>query len=259
MPEDASSEVKGQIPTNLRLLLILEEVAKAGVPVAPSAVADAVGLPKPTVHRLLATAELEGFLQRDVDGRSFGPGQRMRRLAGNTLSTQRMRAERLMIMKTLAEEVEETCNLAAPGRYSMTYIDRVETHWPLRIQFPVGTEVPFHCTASGKMYLSSLRSDKLKRLLGWLDLHRHTSRSITHRDQLLEEISKTRARGFATDNEEFMDGMTAIAVPIRDGAGRLLTTLSIHSPVQRRGVQSLTETLPQLRQAAGRIETLCLD
>ena len=93
MPEDQDVEAKGQIPTNLRLLYLLEEISRAGVPVAPSLLCDALKLPKPTVHRLLHTAEAEGFVQRDVDGRSYGPGRRMRRLSINTLSSQRVRTE----------------------------------------------------------------------------------------------------------------------------------------------------------------------
>ena len=68
MPEDSSDTEKGQIPTNLRLLLIIEEVARAGVPVAPSVLADTLGLPKPTMHRLLVTAEEEGVLQHAGGG-----------------------------------------------------------------------------------------------------------------------------------------------------------------------------------------------
>ena len=45
---------------------------------------------------------------------------------------------------------------ALPDREAMVYIERVQTEWPLRIQLPIGTRVPFHCTASGKMYLSTL-------------------------------------------------------------------------------------------------------
>ena len=74
---------------------LMEEVARAGVPVTPAALCQALDLPKPTVHRLLATAEDEGFLQRDIDGRSYGPGRRMRKLAVNTLSSERVRTERL--------------------------------------------------------------------------------------------------------------------------------------------------------------------
>lgn len=256
MPDDRSSETKAQIPTNLRLLLLVEEVAKAGVPVAPAKLAEAIGLPKPTVHRLLATAEEEGFLQRDVDGRSFGPGKRLRRLSGNTLSSQRVRTERLLIMQDLAKATGETCNLAAPSRDAMVYIDRVETHWPLRIQLPIGTRVPFHCTASGKMYLSSLRLDKLDRLLALLDLEAHTARTLVDQDALRAELAETRTRGYATDDGEFMDGMAALAVAIRDTSGRLLTTLSIHAPDQRSGVDGLIDKLPLLSEAARALERL---
>lgn len=264
MPDDRLTdkrmlEPKDQIPTNLRLLVLIEEVARAGVPVAPSALADSLGLPKPTIHRLLSTAEAEGFLQRDVDGRSFGPGKRMRRLSANTLSSQRIRTERLMVMKELAKQVGETCNLAAPGRDGMVYLDRVETHWPLRIQLPVGTQVPFHCTASGKMYLSSLRPERVERLIASLGLEPRTKRTHTSAKTLRAELSETRARGYSTDDQEFMDGMTAIAVPIMDNEGRLLTTLSLHAPLQRSSVTGLLQHLEVLKQAAGKLADLLED
>lgn len=259
MSVDAEADAKGQIPTNLRLLLIFEEVARSGVPVTGATLAETLNLPKPTVYRLLTTAEEEGFLQRDVDGKSFGPGRRLRQLAGNTLSSQRMRTERLIVMKALAEEVGETCNLAAPGRFGMVYLDRVETHWPLRIQLRIGSHVPFHCTASGKMYLSSLRTEKLDRLLSWMDFEKHTPKTITDKNLLREEIATTRARGYSTDNEELLEGMAAIAVPLKDSEGRLLTTLSIHAPVQRLSFENLISVLPALREAAAKIEELALN
>lgn len=250
---DDENEGSGQIPTNLRLLMLLEEVAKAGVPVTPAAVNEAMGLPKPTIHRLFATAEAEGFLQRDLDGRSYSPGRRMRLLANNTLSFERIRTVRVAVMRTLALRVGETCNLAIPEREGMFYLDRVETHWPLRIQLPVGTQVPFHCTASGKMYLSSLRSDYLDRFLRNYDLERLTEHTITEPEILKAELAKVRERGFATDDEEFMAGMTAIAVPILDHRGRLLSTLSIHAPEQRRTVPDLIANLEALQEAAAEL------
>ncbi len=245
-----------QIPTNLRLLVLMEQIAKEGAPLSPSALAAALDLPKPTVHRLLATAEEQGFLQRDLDGRSFGPGHRLRALSANTLSSQRIRTERLLVMKSLAEKVGETCNLAAPGRFGMVYLDRVETHWPLRIQLPIGTQVPFHCTASGKMYLSSLRTDKLQRFLERIDLEPKTQHSITNADRLIDELQATRSRGYATDNEEFMEGMAAIAVGLRDDKGRLLTTLSIHAPVQRHSLEDLGCFQDELNEARDQLEDI---
>jgi len=121
---------------------------------------------------------------------------------------------------------------------------------------PIGTQVPFHCTASGKLYLASLRSDKFNRLLAALTLERHTAHTITDHAALSAEIARTRSRDYATDDEEFMPDMVAIAVPLRDTEGRLLTTLSIHAPKQRHDVDSLVTQMPKLAEAAGRLETL---
>lgn len=256
MPDDLTSVKQGQIPTNLRLLVLLEEVAKAGVPVTPSAIKDQLNLPKPTLHRLFHTAEEAGYLQRDLDGRSYSPGPRLRRLAVNTVSSQRVRMVRLTILSRVAAEIGETCNIATPDRDGMTYLDRVETHWPLRIQLPVGTQVPFHCTASGKMYLSSLRLSYLDRFLNGIGLDNHGPGTITDKAALREELEMTRKRGFSTDNEEFMQGMAAIAVPIHDLQGRLMSTLSVHAPLQRLGLNELVSRVDILKSAASELSEL---
>ncbi len=256
MPDDLKSQRETQIPTNLRLLLVVEEIAKAGTPLKPMQLADALGLPKPTIHRLLQTAEAEGFLQRDLDGRSYGPGPRLRQIAVNTMSSERLRTGRLAILKSVAEEIGETCNLAVPDREGMTYLDRVETKWPLRIQLPIGTQVPFHCTASGKLYLSTLRERTLEAVLGSKPLEVLSEKTITTAEALRKELSETRKRGYSQDDEEFMAGMTAVAVPVQDRTGRLMATLSVHAPDQRYSVEELLRFLPALNSAAQKLSLL---
>ena len=256
MPDDAQTSKDGQIPTNLRLLMLLEEVTRLGTAVKSTDLIESMGLPKPTIHRLLQTAEAEGFLQRDLDGRSYGPGDRLRALAVSTMSSERVRTARLAILKNVAEEIGETCNLATPDREGMTYLDRVETKWPLRIQLPRGTQVPFHCTASGKMYLSSLRTATLNGVLSAGPLEKLTDQTITDQGQLRQEIAETRKRGFSTDNEEFMAGMAAIAVPILDPQKRLLATLSVHAPVMRCSLEQIIRFLEPLKSAADKLSNL---
>lgn len=256
MPDDLQKSKETQIPTNLRLLLVVEEIAKAGTPLKPMQLSAALGLPKPTIHRLLQTAEAEGFLQRDLDGRSYGPGLRLRQIAVHTMSSERLRTGRLAILKAVAEEIGETCNLATPDREGMTYLDRVETKWPLRIQLPIGTQVPFHCTASGKMYLSTLRDSTLEAVLNSRSLEGLTEKTIITSDALRAELAETRKRGYSQDDEEFMLGMTAVAVPVIDSTGRLIATLSVHAPGQRHSIANLIQFLPNLKDAAGKLSDL---
>ncbi|WP_170529385.1 IclR family transcriptional regulator [Ruegeria arenilitoris] len=245
-----------QIPTNLRLLLILEEVARRGVAVKPADLIEALGLAKPTVHRLLQTAEAEGFLQRDLDGRSYGPGPRLRQMSVNTVSSEHLRTARLAILRGVADEIGETCNLAIPDREGMIYLDRVETKWPLRIQLPIGTQVPFHCTASGKMYLSTLRRNTLDGFLSARGLTANTEKTITDPKAMRAEIAKIAQNGYSTDDEEFMPGMAAVAVPVFDENDRLAATLSVHAPTQRHDLTSLKQFLPLLQSGALKLSGL---
>lgn len=249
----------GTIPTNLRLLLVLEAMAEAGVPVTPTEVNQTLGLPKPTIHRLFTTLESEGFIQREIDGRGYSPGRRMRRMSAGILSSLRIRTARVAILTQLAEEIGETSNIAIPDRDAMVYLDRVETKWPLRIQLPIGTRVPFYATASGKMYLSSLERRHLRNYAGSAQLDRRTDRTITDPDALLAEVEAIRERGYSTDNEEFMDDMIAVAVPIPDHNGRLVSTLSFHAPRQRLSMDEAISHVARLTASAARLSDLLSD
>ena len=106
------------------------------------------------------------------------------------------------------------------------------------------------------MYLSTLRPATLNSVLSARTLEPQTERTITDPDTLRAELQKTRARGYATDDEEFMTGMAAIAVPILDPQGRLMATLSVHAPVQRRGLSEILEFLAPLQHAAAQLTEL---
>jgi DNA-binding IclR family transcriptional regulator len=254
--DDGASSTDKTIPTNLRLLLLLEELVRVGAPITPTAANEVLGLPKPTIHRLFHTLEQEGFLQRDIDGRSYAPGSRLRKFAGSVLSTSRIRMVRRTVLATLAEEIGETCNIAIPERHTMVYLDRVETKWPLRIQLPIGTEVPLYCTASGKMYLSSLKPSLLTKYLKVATLEGRTPQTLTDPEALREEIEIIRERGYATDNEEFMESMVAVAVPILDAQKRLMSTVSVHALTQRVSLEALKTHLSKLKEAAGELSEL---
>lgn len=254
MPDTANKE--GAIPTNLRLLSVLEAMAEAGVPVTPTEVNQSLGLPKPTIHRLFATLEAEGFIQREIDGRGYSPGLRLRKMSSGILSSLRIRTARVAILTKLADEIGETCNIAIPDRDAMVYLDRVETKWPLRIQLPVGTRVPFYCTASGKMYLSSLDRRHLRNYVQSTQLDTHTSNTITSAEALIDEARKVRDLGYSTDNAEFMDDMVAVAVPIVDAHGRIVSTLSFHAPEPRLPLSEAVQHVDKLKAAAAQLSSL---
>ena len=109
------------------------------------------------------------------------------------------------------------------------------------MQLPVGTNVPFHCTASGKCFLASLSKSARKKFVSALNLEKLTDKTFTNIEDLLFELDKVSKQGYSIDDEEFMDGMRAIAVPVNDNNGRFVAALAFHGPSQRLSIEYLVE------------------
>ena len=245
-----------KIAPNLRALHILEVMSQSETPMTPTDVSVAIGLPKQTVHRLCATLEEHGYLRREAGQKGLRPSRRSREIGNGLIAASRSHIARHQILRDLSQQVGETVNFVIAEERGMFYQDRVETDWPFRIQLPIGTHVPFHCTASGKSFLSSLPLGQRRAMLAALPLNKLTGNTITDPDILMEELKTIRRVGYALDNEEFVDGMVAISVPVRDPRGRFHAAVAFHGPVQRLTLEAavaqkdvILKTAEQLREA----------
>ena len=242
-----------RIPTNLRMLLIMEVVGSAPEPMLPVEIGRAVGLSKQTVHRLCNTLLDEGFLVRAEHQKGLRPGRRMRLLASGVLHASASHVTRHQVLMGLASDVGETVNFVVPEDRGMTYQDRVETDWAFRIQLPIGTHVPFHCTASGKTYLASLPKAERQRLVHVMQLKEMTKNTIVDPEKLLVELQEIARKGYALDREEFMDSMIAIAVPVLDGAKRYCASLAFHGPIQRISIEDAIAHKDRMIEASNKL------
>lgn len=244
---------ESRIPTNLRTLLILEVVGNADHPLTATEINAQIGLPKQTVHRLCTTLEAEGFLMRAADGKRLQPTQRLMRLGTGLLQAARFHSTRHAILEGIATKVRETVNYVVPQDTGMHYLDRVETDWPFRVQLPVGSSVPFHCTASGKTYMAALPRPQRRALVAGLDLSPRTAHTIADPDALLDELDAIRSNGHALDREEFLEGMVALAVPVTDPDGRYVASLAFHGPKQRLSLSTLLDQREALVEGAEKL------
>lgn len=249
--------VKGS--TINRVLDILETVASSERPLSPTDLAVQLNIPKASLHRLVAALEEQGYLQTRMNQRGLQPGHRLHRVALGVLASAPMQAQRRAILGALSEEIGETCNIAVPDGSEMIYFDRAETHWPVRVQLQIGSRVPVCATAGGKMYLSSLPRAKRESLISCIKLVPYTANTILDTTRLHAELDATADRGYALDNEEYIDGMVALAVPIADETNRLYATLSFHAPCMRVPFAAVTDFLPQIRKASAKLSSLLTD
>jgi len=235
----------------LRVLSILETVAESSTPMTATEINSELKLPKPTIHRLCSMLENEGYLQPCLDGRGFLPGSRLSTMAMSIFkNNDHWRTERHRILKRLSEEVGETCNISIPDGSQMVYFDRVETHWPLRIRLKKDDRVPIYCTASGKLFLNNLSSVKRSRLLAKIHLEQFTKSTITDINKLKRELKRLAPQDIGIDNEEFMQGMIAVAVPLRSEDGLFYGALAMHAPTARMSLSDAINHIPKLKNAA---------
>lgn len=232
-----------------RVLAIIEAVSRAERPMSPAELAYSLDIPKPSIHRLLQQLEADNYIQINMRGLLI-PGDRMHSIALGVLHSSRFSALRQAILQNLAETIGETCGIAIPNGTDMIYYDRIQTNWPLRIHLPVGSRTPAWCTASGKLYLSSLPIERRQRIIEKLPLDKLARNTITEVDGLQTELTNVEQSQLGTDNEEFVDGMVACSVPIRDPDGKLFACLFTHAPVIRKSLAELIAFEPELRQAA---------
>lgn len=241
-----------------RALLLLEIIANAEEPLTLNELMTAIELPKATTHRFIALLEQLGFVQRTADGRRFEIGHRLTSLALNAMRHAFQLAPRRIILSALVKETGETCNITMLDGDHLIYLDRVESDWPLQFRLKVGSHVPLHCTASGKLFLALGSPSLRKALFRTQPLQRYTQQTLTTAVKLEPELDSIRKTGIGTDSEEFMDGMTAAAVPVYDAKGRIFATVAVHGPTTRLPLSRAVSLAPALKRVARAIEQTIL-
>lgn len=237
-----------------RALLLLEIIAKAEEPPTLNELIAMTELPKATTHRFVTLLEKLGFAQRTMDGKRYEVGHRLTALAVDAMRHSFQLAPRRAILSELVKEVGETCNITMLDGAQLIYLDRVESDWPLQIRLKIGSRVPVHCTASGKLFLSLAPLSLRRALLRTHPLHKYTPHTIVDLAALETELDKIQETKIGTDNEEFIEGMTAVAVPVQDLNGNICATVAVHGPASRLPLAQALALVPALERAANAIE-----
>jgi len=250
--ETPSARLDGDTP-NLRLFALLEAVAQKSQPFTLQTMVEETGLPKPTMHRMLAQLESAGILQRDGNGRHYGTGQRLMRLAENVLLNNTTHGARHAVLTQLVRELGESCNITAFSGSEVLYLDRVETPAPLRFYLHPGSRVPAHCSATGKLFLSQMSPAQRRRLLANVPLETFTGNTLTTFEALDQELDQVRAQGYAFDNEEFLPGLLCLGVLVPAPQGNSNMGLAVQAPIMRFSKEKALSFLPKLQAAVAAI------
>lgn len=198
-------------------------------------ITERLGLPRASVHELVGALAERGYLQAVSEPPSrYELGVKAFQLGGayeRKLDLAKLGRESA---RRIAAECGETVQIAIREGRSAVYIVRIDSTQSIRLVSDVGTSVPAHCTAGGKMMLSMLPPAELDALYpDDAALPPMTPHSITTRERLLAELEATRARGWAEENSESNENAACVAAPVLDRAGDCIAAMSVSIPILR--------------------------
>lgn len=250
---DNDAAASSSAARSLRLLSLL---ANEGRALSLADLAARLALPKGTAHRICTQLLATGFLARDVDERSFTVGPALRQMALDTLNHGVVRGLRHEVLAELVEKIGETCNFTTVDGTQVIYLDRVEARWPLRLTLDVGSHVPMHCTASGKLFLAGMPRPQRDALIERLPLKRMTRNTLASVKDLCAECDRIAEQGYACDREEFIAGLVAVAVPVPGLDGSNRAAIAVHGPLARFALEDAIGNLSAMQAAATRMQRL---
>lgn len=189
--------------------------------------------PRGTVYRIVMALVAEGLISETRDQGTYQLGHRLIHLASKSWETSDLRSAARDYIEALRNATGETVHLAVPSGTGMVYIDKLESPRTVRMTSRIGTRVELYSTSVGKAYLAALPEDRLRKIVSSLDMRPRTPHTITHVDALLEEIERTRLRGYSYDNEENEPDIRCFGGAIVDRSGMPVGGVSLSIPIYR--------------------------
>ncbi|MDR6199632.1 DNA-binding IclR family transcriptional regulator [Microbacterium sp. SORGH_AS428] len=231
----------------LRLLLLLGDRPELRVTEA----AARLGVAPSTAHRLLTTLAARGFVTQDRISKVYRVGPALIEIGVHSTSSIDLRAAGEPHLKVLSQRISETVNLLVRQGDSVRFVAGFEADQQVRTQVLTGALLPAYATSGGKVLLAELSREELRALYP-RGLRRLTQRTRTF-TQLMAELPLVMMRGFAVNDQESRDGLSAIAVPLRARDGRAIAAVAMSAPSARLGAERMRELVVELRACASAI------
>jgi len=210
-------------------------------------------LHKNNVFRLLATLEARGYIEQNKSTENYRLGLKCLQLGQTFIHQMGLLLQSKTILEALTKTTKESTYVAVRKGNSIIPLDFVEPARAVRVVSFLGTVLPAHCTAAGKVHLVYEAEGGVGQNLPE-SLERYTNKTIVDRNQLREHMSKIGESGYAVECGEFADDVSAVAVPIRDYTRSLVGTMAVVGPGHRLTEETIhNQIAPALLKAGGEL------
>ena len=212
-----------------RIFVILEYLSVESEPKGPTEIAQATGLNKSTVYRLLSSMSARGYIEKEANG-TYRIGVKVIEIASNHINNLELHAEARPYLNELHNELGLAVYLGKLDHDEVVYLDKIDISRSLRVYAQIGMRVPAYCSSLGKCTLANMSGDDLDYLLHSIELAHFTENTIVSKTQLKEHLRQVRRQGWAMDDQEYIMGNRCIGAPIFDYRGEVIAAISASGP-----------------------------
>jgi DNA-binding IclR family transcriptional regulator len=205
-----------QAPIVTKAFRILELVAKKDKLMTISDLSRELDINKSTVHGIAHALEKVGAVVRDNKTKRYMLGMALFELAKAGYARIDLKDIARPIMEDLMRSTQQSVFLGIRSGDHVSIIDIVESTQDLKITSPVGTRVPLLAGAIGKAILASMDESQAVALIRAIGLRRFAEKSITDSNLYMKEVGEARASGYGLDDEEYIQGVRAVAAVIQN-------------------------------------------
>lgn len=215
------------VPALERGLRLLQEFGLGDRTLGAPELARRLALPRATVFRLLNTLESMNFLERSGGGNEYRLGMAVLRLGFEYLSSLDLTELGQPVIARLCDEVRYPCNIVVRDNRSIVYVAKVTPPVPLASAVHVGTRLPAHSTAFGRVLLSEMPLSELRALYPEEHLEIFSSNTPKTVLDLFDIIEADRERGYVFAEGFYEASISTIAAPVRDHGGGIVAALGV--------------------------------
>ena len=224
-----------------KAFLVLEVLATADGSLTLLEMVHELGLPKPTVHRILQELLELGYVSRLEKG-VYQITPKLRRLASGSLED-RLKELAAPLLRELHEQTGETVNLGVLRGTQVRYLSVLESTHPLR---------PFYSTSLGRAITSQLTDEAWDALIARTRLVARTRETIIDLKQLRKIHEQTQADGYSVEQDQNDVGVTCIGAPLYEGT-QIVAAISLSVPTARADAKALQQFIKAVVRTARQI------
>ncbi len=231
----------------LKAFELLEQLAADDAGASLPALAKRLDLSRNKVFRLLATLEAKGLVQRDEVGGFYRLGLGAFEMSQHILKGASLIRLAHPVMEELARRHDEAIYITVMNNDEVLFLDMVDSFQQIKTVPLVGQRFPFFTNAAGKAMKAMASLDFLDRMAK----RRGRKEPFPDMQKLEAELREIRQKGVAVDVGGLGEGICAVAVAIRDYAGKVVGALTLLAPSFRMLQERLEqEIIPSMREGA---------